>query len=172
MATANSRLSTGVAYINALTVASVNDSTPPYPGLVGQFYEKAGIKYQYVQFKATTTTIANGTPVLWSDKDDFVVSAKISDSVRGAPAGIALGTVTAGNYAFIQVRGNHPTVLTNGDDDIAAGDSIIMGAADGVVDSTAAGTAPTYATFGIASAADVDANNTVAVDLTVPLNGI
>lgn len=152
-------------------VTSMNDSALFLPGQLGMFFEKAGQKYQLVKFASTTGTIAAGTPVLWSDRDDFVVSSTVADSKRNEPAGIALGTVTAGNYGFIQVRGNHATVLTNGDDDIAQGDAVIMSSSDGVVDSTAAGTAATYNVFGYASAADVDANNTVAVNLTVALNG-
>lgn len=167
---ASNKLGTQALYIEA-GLTSMNLATLPYPGQLGQFMEKDGAKYQLVQFKSTTTTIAAGTPVMWTDRANFVVSAKVADTKRNEVAGVALGTVTAGSYGFIQVRGNHATVLANGDDDIAQGDVIIFGATDGVVDSTAAGTAPLYVPLGVASAADVDANNTVAVDLTVPLNG-
>src|SRR5262249_28891682 len=109
---------------------------------------------------------------MWTDRANFVVSAKVADSKRNEIAGVALGTVTAGNYDFIQVRGNHATVLDNGDDDISNGDTIIMGSGDGVVDSTAAGTATTFVRLGVAAADDSDANNTVSVDIDVPLNGV
>lgn len=167
---ASNRLKTQGLWLGA-GVTSLNDSTLFLGGQLGMFYEKDDKKYQLVKFKSTSGTIAAGTPVMWQDRANFVVSSTVSDSKRNEIAGVALGTVTAGNFGFIQVRGNHTAVLTNGDDDIAQGDAVIMSSSDGVVDSTAAGTAPTYNVLGWASAADVDASNTVAVNLTVALNG-
>lgn len=64
-----------------------------------------------------------------------------------------------------QIKGYHAAVLTNADDDITAGMTLILCSTDGTVDSVAAGTAPTYPIIGIALDADVDASDTVEADL-------
>lgn len=161
----------GPIYLSA-DLASVNDSTPRYPGLVGKFFEQDGKKYQYIQLDSGAVTAAAGHAVSWIDFDDFKVTNDISDAIGlNVPAGVLMSAVTAGNYGFIQVRGVYPTVLTNGDDDISANDTIIMSSTDGAVNSVAAATAPTHVILGVATAADVDASNTVAVLLCPPLNG-
>lgn len=92
----------------------------------------------------------------------------------GAAAPASTATVTY--YFWAQTWGpvhTDPTALpgvgtlypvpTNGDDDIAAGDTIIK-AGDGVVNSVAAGSAvPTMSQLGFALADDVNADNTVTV---------
>lgn len=170
---ASNKLNTGALFINE-GVATFNVATLSLPGQLGMFYEKDGKKYQLVLLTAGAVAGAAGQAVWWHDFDDFVVNNDISDltTARNQPAGVVLGTVTAGNYCFIQVRGPYATVKTNADDDIAAGDTLIIAATtDGTVDSVAAGTASTYVPFGIATAADVDADDTVAAILTMPLNG-
>jgi len=116
--------------------------------------------YKYVQ-AAADTTVANGTALCYTDTLGQVASSDISDGNVNQPLGVGIGAITASSYGWVQIGGYHSAVLTNGDDDIADGDSIILGA-DGVVDSVASGTAPTSKIVGVAVAADVDANNTVA----------
>lgn len=73
---------------------------------------------------------------------------------------------TQNSYGWLMINGPHSAIRTNGDDDIAAFDTVIMVATDGVVDSVASGTTTgTLLKVGIASAADVDASNTVAAVL-------
>lgn len=121
--------------------------------------------YKYVQ-AASDTTVANGTALGHSDTLGHVASSDCTDYDENQPLGVGIGAITASYYGWIQVAGYHPAVLTNGDDDIADGDNIILDAtSDGVVDSVAAGTAPTDSLLGIAVAADVDADDTVAVML-------
>lgn len=124
--------------------------------------------YKYVKISSGSAAVANGTLVFQDDLygrtgDTRVASAKSRNHVLG----IGIGTITAGQYGYLQVAGYHSAVKTNGDDDIAAGDTLIAAIADGVVDSVAAGTAPTYKPVGIAVAADVDAANTVAANLCI-----
>ena len=169
---ASNKLNTGALWIGE-GITTFNEATLPLAGQLGMFFEKDGKKYQLVKL-TTGVAGAAGQAVWWHDFDDFVVNNDISQltTARNQPAGVILGTVTVGNHCFIQVRGPYATVKTNGDDDIAAGDTLIIAATtDGTVDSVLAGTASTFVPFGIATAADVDAADTVAAILTMPLNG-
>ncbi len=172
MAFGNRTSAVQTLYIDALTVATVNDTALPYAGQLGQTYEKNGLKYQLVQVKATSGAVIAGTAVMWSDFDDFVVSATVSDAKRNYIAGVALGTVTAGNYCFIQVAGP-ATVLfsqgsTRGGTDAAAGEVCIMSATDGSTDRVAAGTAPTYIPLGVFTAAAT--GGTASINIIAPVN--
>jgi hypothetical protein len=71
---------------------------------------------------------------------------------------------------LIIVQGPYATINTDGGDDIAAGDTIINDA-DKVVNSVAAGNASTYVPLAIATAADVNDDNTVAGYIIAPHNG-
>lgn len=125
--------------------------------------------YKYVQARADTT-VANGTPLMYTvgttSFDD--VTSDITDGGRNAVAGVGIGAITASSFGWIQVYGYHSAVITNGDDDIAADATIIYSSTDGQVDSVAAGTASTYRPIGIAVAADVNADNTVATFVDCP----
>jgi hypothetical protein len=124
-------------------------------------------KFKYVR-AAADTTVANGTALGYTDAIMQVASNDIDDFVESASiCGVGIGAITAAYYGWIQVGGYHPAVKTNGDDDISAGDWIIYGAADGVVDSSAAGSASASRAFGVAVADDVNADNTVAVSLMI-----
>ncbi len=69
---------------------------------------------------------------------------------------------TQNSYGWGMINGPHSAIKTNGDDDIAAFDTLIMVATDGVVDSIANATSTgTLLKVGYASAVDVDASNTV-----------
>ena len=147
-------------------VTSMNIATLRYPGQLGQFLEKDGKLYQVVLVKSTSANLANGTVVMWSDYDDMTVSSVVADAKRNHVAGVGLGTVTAGNYGFIQVAGPHSAVVSTGT--FANGDAVIMSATDGTCGVVAAGTAPTYALLGFATAAD--SANKVATQIRVALN--
>lgn len=147
------------------SVTTFNVTTLFLPGQLGMVYTKDGITYQLVLVKSTSTAVVAGTPVLWQDFDDFVVSAKIADGFRGHPAGIAAGTITAGNYGFIIVDGPGTAITGTG---FAAGDSAVMNSTDGSLASVTAGTAPTYAVMGVTTAATVA--NTVVMYISPPHN--
>lgn len=110
---------------------------------------------------------AAGQSVQWFDSAKTQVT---NDRAGGAglsygAAGIVLKVVTTAYYFPILIRGYYPTVLTNGDDDIAAGDAIIIATGtDGKCDS---GTSTPGLYLGNATAADVDANDTVAAFISV-----
>lgn len=101
-----------------------------------------------------------------SSWNGYTVTNDISDTKSNMLAGIQLSVVTDTYYAWYQTWGYYATIATNGDDDIAAGDTLIWDA-DNAVNSVAAATAPTYRIVGSAVAADVDAANTVAGYITI-----
>jgi len=168
------RLDSNQAYIGDSTIAAYSETNLRYPGNLGGIIVQDGITYQLVKVDTSTTTVIAGTPVVWQDIDSYEVTADISDAEDGSginlPAGVALGSVTAADHAFIIVNGKYSAVLTNGDDDITAGAALVVDA-DGVVDSVALGTAPTHQPLGYATAADVDGSNTVAAYICPPHNG-
>ena len=116
--------------------------------------------YKYVQ-ASLTATAANGIPLSFYGTTG-TVAQDLNDNGFNNPAGVVTGTLTNSYYGWIQVGGYHSAVKTNGDDDIADGASIVLGRAKRVVDSVAAGTASSVKLLGIAVAADVDADDTVA----------
>ena len=142
-------------------------ATPFLTGQVGMVVIKGEKAYQLVQFKASSTAIAVGNAVMWTDYANFVVSAKVADATRNAIAGVALGTQTVGNYGWIQVDG--PNLVTVSTGAITAGDTVIMSATDGTVAGVAAGTASTYIPLGNCTV--TAAGNVVGLKLTVPRNG-
>lgn len=118
--------------------------------------------YKYVQ-AAADTTVANGTVLTFVDDESATVTSDISDSKQNFVAGVGVGAIAASSYGWIQIYGPHSAIATNGDDDIAKGDTLIADAsADGVCNSVAAGTASTHKPLGYALADDVDGSNTVS----------
>lgn len=122
--------------------------------------------YQYGQF-LDAVTYAAGQPLQRANATSSSVTNDISGGsalTAARPMGICLGVPTQNQYGWFLRKGYYATVVTNGDDDIAAGDAIIYGASDGVVDSVAAATTTVHTrAIGYAPAADVDAANTVGV---------
>lgn len=83
-------------------------------------------------------------------------------SIGAIFGGIAMCVLTQNYYGYFLMLGYWATIVTSGADDIAIGESLIVHAAtDGTCDGVAAN-ATTTASFGIATEADSDANNTVA----------
>lgn len=121
----------------------------------------AGKVYRYVQF-VDAVTYAAGHVVSWTETAWTVSNDRSGGSVStNRVAGVCLGVATQNYYGWIQTKGEYATVLTNGDDDIAAEDGLILATGtDGACDSAADPATLLY--LGWATAADVDANNTVA----------
>lgn len=118
---------------------------------------------RYVQLKDAVTYAAGQVLT----KANILGTAATNDISGGSSigksfAGISLRVGTTAYWNLILVGGYYPAIITNGDDDIADGVQLIVGAADGVCDS---GTA--LQSFGYAVGADVDAANTVAGVVTL-----
>jgi hypothetical protein len=130
--------------------------------------EADGKMYRYYQYSASAAAVAASGKAVYAATTDGVVTDDISTTSINMRRGIAVGAIAKGSYGWFQVWGNHPTVKTDGGDDVAIGAAIIGSlTTDGAVNSVAVGTAPTNAIFGWAAAADVDASNTVSVDLCI-----
>lgn len=167
MARTNNRLANQGVWIGA--GPGTEDETSLFmPGQLGSVYVSAGKVYQKVQFKSTTSAIAAGTALGWTDPDDFVVSAEADDWNKNLPAGVALGTQTASKYGWIQVAGPHSAILQANATTTVAGDSLVLGT-DGGTTRVAAGTASTYAPLAIATA--TGGATSVAGIICAPHNG-
>jgi len=147
-------------------------------GLLGQVDYVDGIPYKLVQvhtvcisdviaaghvlyYTSTTNVVTNDRSEAVSDAAKHYAGVAPSDLIASVPE----STATVTYYMQMQIGGRNSAVVTNGDDDIAAGDSIIA-SGDGTCDSTATPASVDPATLiGIAAAADVDASDTVAVNL-------
>lgn len=128
---------------------------------VGSIYWQDGKAYKYVQFKDAVTYVA-GHVLTWADATATSVTNDRSggSSVGNQPAGIALAVMTQNYYGWMLVHGFYSAIVTNGDDDIAAGDQLIVATGtDGACDSSASAS---IIKIGMAVAADVDGSNTVA----------
>ena len=121
-------------------------------------------RYRYVKF-VDAVTYAPGQP---TTPANAAVTSVTNDVAGGSSlvlrfSGVVIGTPTQDTFGWVQTNGYHAAVKTNGDDDIGVGDTVVMVATDGVVDSVVAGTTTgTLLRVGVALAADVDAANTVA----------
>lgn len=121
--------------------------------------------YRYVQNKSGAATIERGDVVEETSTVGVVTSDRSDVLSINVFAGVGdLVDITPSNFGWVQTDGAHASVKTNGDDDIAIGDNIIIDAAtDKVVDSIAAGATLDEKTIGRARAADVDGTNRVDV---------
>lgn len=100
--------------------------------------------YQYVQVASTSAAVARGTLVYWQNYESCIVTATpsaadvvLGGSNAGLVAGVALNTVTVGNYCYIQIAGKanikFKTTITKGST-VAAGDLVL---ADGTTSARA-----------------------------------
>jgi len=164
----------GTVYSDAVT--DTYTSTQGAKWTVGSYREENGKGYRFCKFNNGTGNVAavagqTAYSVAGADSgsatDPYEVTMDVSDTDMNLVKGVLLAVIPDLGFGWLQTKGNHPTVKTNGDDDIAKGDAIIGSTTDGVVNSTAQDTAPTNRVIGWAMAADVDADNTVSVDLTL-----
>lgn len=144
-------------------LVSATGSTQLYP--LGAKRDEEGKVYRYVKRNDATVAPIAGNLAYHVD-GAWAVCMDVSDVDRNLVAGVFLSVIADGEYGWIQTGGLYSTVKTNGDDDIALGDAVIASAAgDGTADSTDQDTAPICKVVGFAVAADVDADDTVAVFL-------
>jgi hypothetical protein len=129
----------------------------------GKLYVWKGDLYVYAQAK-DAVAYADGQSTTLAAADWTAVTNDRSggSSIGAIPGGIARCVLTQNYYGYFLVRGYHATIKTSGADDIAIGESLIVHAStDGTCDGVAAGSTTT-GSFGVATVADVDADNTVA----------
>lgn len=119
--------------------------------------------YQYVQFKAASAVApARGGLVVWSDRDNFIVTPDVTAATLNAIAGVALNAVTKGNWGFIQIAGKAAvkfiavtTKVTPAIGDLVMVDAAPTNAADVLADATALTSLNAKNIIGIAIAAPV-----------------
>ena len=143
----------GVPKIN---FASNNDASPLYkPGTVVED-QNTGNVYKYILVE--DANLAIGDVVEFSDTSGYEVT---KDRAGGAslgriPAGVALNTITDGQYGWIQVAGLNTYTKTDGS--VAVGDALVPHAsADGQADTATSGSTVVITaaqTFGYALVAD------------------
>ena len=123
------------------------------------FYIFAKFKYLLADlaFAEEAETIPAGTAVVYDGPIN--VTNDVSEGEQNDPAGVIVATVSEDDLTdeedqvvalWVMIKGYYPNVITNGDDDIAAGDHVIMDSTAGV-DRVAAGTAPGYTPLGVAA---------------------
>lgn len=125
-------------------------------------------EYQKVQLDSgTAVTPASGSIVYWKDKSKYIVTGDAVQAVGGQSAnsafrnevaGMLTTTVTAGNYTWIQQKGNTTQLISKSLTGVA-GYQLVSDTTTGQVDIVAAGTAPTVLALG--------KNNTVGAAKTV-----
>ena len=142
-----------------MTYATFPAAPTHTPGTVYQDLA-TGVTYQYVNFDngAGNVACAAGNVAYVKTLASYVVTMDISDSLttkQNGCCGVFVNAITDAYYGWMIVRGPYSAVLTDGGDDIAIDDSCIAHATtDGVVDTTASGTAPVSRIVGTATAAD------------------
>ena len=118
--------------------------------------------FKYVQ-ASLTAAASNGRVLCWYNSIGTVATDDVSTTRAGLPAGVAIGTLTNGQYGWIQIGGYHSAIDTDGHDDVADGDTLIaQDTTDGVSGRVAFGTASTFKILGVATVDDVNADDTVA----------
>lgn len=113
------------------TVDGYNESSLPYPGQLGQVFEKDVKFYRLAKFDNGTGNVASvaGGAAHWKARADYTVTSDQTDaesSLNGV-AGAFLGVVTDGYYCFVQMGGVQALVT---DTTCAAGSALIATTTD------------------------------------------
>ena len=116
-------------------IDSNHDAAKFEPGTI--FQDGAtGKAYRYVLIE--DADVANGDVVEFSDTSGYEVTRDRTGAIGRVVAGVAVATVTDGNYGFIQVSGRHTAVKCDGG--VAAGDVLVPHETyDGKADTAASG---------------------------------
>jgi len=103
-------------------ITSNHDDAMLEPGTIWED-GSTGKVYKYVLIE--DADVANGDVVEFSDTSGYEVTKDRAGgaSIGRVVAGVAVATVTDGNYGFIQVFGKHNSVKTDGG--VAAGDVLV-----------------------------------------------
>lgn len=140
---------------NVQVNVSLTDNSATARHTLGDIHFESGKAYRYVL--AEDADLAAGDVVEFSDTTGYEVTNDRSggSSVGRVVAGVAVGTITDGQYGWIQVSGVG-TVKTDGG--VSAGDALVPHASvDGQADTAASGSTVTNTeaqVFGYALATD------------------
>jgi hypothetical protein len=149
--------------VPAASLTASNDSTAK--GQPGHLASYEGNIYKYVLIE--DMNVANGDVVEYSDTSGYEVTKDRAGgaSIGRSVAGVAVGTITDGNYGYILVQGRHTALKTDGG--VASGDALVPHATyDGKADTATASSTATNTeaqTFGYALAADSSSASTATV---------
>jgi hypothetical protein len=145
-------------------------NVPFQPGQLLSVYSTAGVLKQYMFVKNTVAGTV-GQAVSF----DLGTNISVTNDVSTVGAhgnngcGMLLGTVAASSWCWIQVWGPTDSLCAEHSDSthtIATGDQLWVSAtADGAVQKTAAGTAPTYRPIAVAQGAKAWTTSTVSAFL-------
>ena len=127
-----------------------NPGGVPYDPSIGTLY---GGCYQYVQFLSTDTNApARGLLYVWSNTETYVVTNNTTAANGGFLAGVALNTLTKGNYGWIQTKGKasvkFASSLTAATP--AAGDLVVLDTSSGLADDPTQTTQPAWSAIKLA----------------------
>lgn len=91
------------------------NSTVEAPYTLGAEYETGGKTYMYVQLSSQSVAGANGMIPEQAHLTEYIVTVERATvtaptTLGRAPMGVLVGTVTAGNFCFMQTRGLHSAV--------------------------------------------------------------
>lgn len=166
--------------------ANVNDATPEYPGAVGKVGHikvATGLAPKSIQYvkriaAADTAAFTPGKLAYWQDVPNFVVCSDLANAIGGTinpfVAGVVLGTVSTGQYGFIQVDG--VATLTLAGVSVAAttvGCELVSDTTNGVVPRSAAtnATDAQKPRVGYAIGSQTATTGTISVCLALPRFG-
>jgi hypothetical protein len=149
------------------TKLTANDATAKEE--LGRVRWEGNKAYKYILVE--DMDIAKGDVVEYSDASGYEVTKDRSggSSIGRVVAGVAIGTITDGQYGWIQIHGVHTTVKTDGG--VAAGDALVPHASyDGKTDTaTSASTVVITAaqTWGYALETDTTSASTATVTAAI-----
>jgi hypothetical protein len=130
--------------------------------------------FQIVQIDSgVAVATTRGAVAFWKDKAQYIVTTSQLSAVNiNEVAGIVPGSVTAGNYTCIQIRGPQYVQITAPQQAaVVNGDMLIPTTNDnGKATRVAAGTAPTYTVIGVATGPTM-ANGLALCDLRLEAAG-
>lgn len=147
------------------TQLTANDATAQEE--LGAIRQESGKFYKYVQ--AVDLALANGDAVeIGSTAVDYKVTQDRAggSSIGRVPAGVAIGTITANYYGWIQIKGVHTSVKSDGS--VSKGEAVVPHAStNGTVDSAAVGSTVAITAqqaLGFAMADDTTSRAVVYID--------
>jgi len=144
--------------------AGYNESSLAYPGELGKIARDADKTYQLVQVSGDQGLV--NQLAFWRDRSAFLVSSSAThqDAGRNSVAGVFLGTAGAGNYTWVQKKGEHNVVATSGS--VTTGTQVVAISGSNGVITQATASATVFQVVGTALTASTGSAVT-SVDLAI-----